>query len=436
MRGSPSRRAALVVAVLGLAWLSLLRPSAPTTDPWGWILWGRELLHLDLNTNTALSPSWKPLPVLLTTPLGLLGGAAPDAWLVLARAAGLGALVAVFALGRRVGGVVAGSVAALSLALSGGWLHALEHGYSEPLMILLLVTALARHLDGKRLQAMGLATLVGLGRPEIWPLLLLYAAVVWQTRPQRRVAVAVLLVSVPALWFGGDWWGSGDPFHGRNVAEHASGGGSPVDMLAAVADFAGLPVLALAALGWLIGGRRDVRVAALGALGCGWIGLVIAMVALGYPGSERFVALPCSLLCVVAGVGAASMTTGRATLPPRMRVAAAALLAVLAGWYLPGRLEPLGSQLRAGERRALVQASLRTLARQHSIVARAGCGVALPPRLMWNAGALAWDLHLPLRRAQGIAWPIGTTPATTAFVRVPARGRGRGWIALPECASR
>jgi len=69
------RLVALAGAALALAALSLLRPSAPTTDPWGWILWGRELLHLDLNTATVLSPSWKPLPVLITARAGLRLGA-------------------------------------------------------------------------------------------------------------------------------------------------------------------------------------------------------------------------------------------------------------------------------------------------------------------------------------------------------------------------
>ena len=38
----------------------------PTYDPWAWIIWGREVAHLDLVTTTG--PSWKPLPVIFTTP--------------------------------------------------------------------------------------------------------------------------------------------------------------------------------------------------------------------------------------------------------------------------------------------------------------------------------------------------------------------------------
>jgi hypothetical protein len=40
----------VVVGCLALAALSLLTPSAPTYDPWSWIIWGREVVHLDLST--------------------------------------------------------------------------------------------------------------------------------------------------------------------------------------------------------------------------------------------------------------------------------------------------------------------------------------------------------------------------------------------------
>src|SRR5205085_2717465 len=65
----------VALAVLAVTALTFLIPSAPTYDPWAWIEWGREILHLDLSTVDG--PSWKPLPVLLTTPFALLGGLAP-----------------------------------------------------------------------------------------------------------------------------------------------------------------------------------------------------------------------------------------------------------------------------------------------------------------------------------------------------------------------
>ena len=55
----------VLVGCLAIAAVSLLFPSTPTYDPWAWIMWGREIVHLDLVTEGG--PSWKPLPVIVTT---------------------------------------------------------------------------------------------------------------------------------------------------------------------------------------------------------------------------------------------------------------------------------------------------------------------------------------------------------------------------------
>src|SRR4051795_9476322 len=93
----PRRWKALVLACRARAALSLLGPAVPTYDPWAWIIWGREITHLDLNTVSG--PSWKPLPILLTTPFALLGdAAAPALWLLVARAGGLLAIAMAYRL--------------------------------------------------------------------------------------------------------------------------------------------------------------------------------------------------------------------------------------------------------------------------------------------------------------------------------------------------
>src|SRR4051812_21987092 len=93
------------LAVLALTGLTFLAPAAPTYDPWAWIIWGREVLHLDLST--LYGPSWKPLPVMLTTPFALFGPAAPDLWLFVARASTMAGVVLLFSIGRRLGGIPA-----------------------------------------------------------------------------------------------------------------------------------------------------------------------------------------------------------------------------------------------------------------------------------------------------------------------------------------
>ncbi|MEM1333545.1 MAG: hypothetical protein AAGG08_08820, partial [Actinomycetota bacterium] len=72
---------------LAIATVSLLIPTALGFDPAAWLVWGREIAALDLDTTAG--PSWKPLPVVLTTPISLVGAAAPEVWTVVGRAAGL-----------------------------------------------------------------------------------------------------------------------------------------------------------------------------------------------------------------------------------------------------------------------------------------------------------------------------------------------------------
>ena len=98
----------LLLGCLALAALSLLLPCVPTYDPWAWIIWGREVAHLRPRRPRP-GPSWKPLPVIFTTPFSLAGDdGAPLLWLVVARAGGILAFAMAYRLGARLAGPVAG----------------------------------------------------------------------------------------------------------------------------------------------------------------------------------------------------------------------------------------------------------------------------------------------------------------------------------------
>jgi len=90
----------LAAIALVIAALSLLIPSTPSYDPWSWLGWGREIVHLKLHTTGG--PTWKPLPVVFTTLFAPFGKAAPDMWLVIARAGALMAIAMVFKLATRL----------------------------------------------------------------------------------------------------------------------------------------------------------------------------------------------------------------------------------------------------------------------------------------------------------------------------------------------
>ena len=225
-----------VLACFALAAISLLEPSAPTYDPWAWIIWGREVMHLDLDTVSG--PRGSRCRCMLTAPFSLLGDeVAPSLWLVVARAGSLGALIVTFRLGARLGGIAAGLVAAL-LLLASPWLvrNALL-GNSEGLLILFVLWSVERHIAGRYAQAFALGIAAGLLRPEAWPFLALYALwLLWQDR-RRLPWVAGGLALLPLLWLLPELWGSGDLWR---ASERAN---TPNPNSAAFADRPGLAVL-------------------------------------------------------------------------------------------------------------------------------------------------------------------------------------------------
>src|SRR5688572_16619583 len=98
--------ARIAAVSLLLATLSLLGPSEPSYDPWAWLVWGREVGQLSLDT--VAGPSWKPLPVAFTTLFAQLDWIdhriAPALWILVARAGGIFALLMAFRVAARLAG--------------------------------------------------------------------------------------------------------------------------------------------------------------------------------------------------------------------------------------------------------------------------------------------------------------------------------------------
>lgn len=437
-------------ACLVLAALSLLAPATPTTDPWGWIVWGREVAHLDLSTDVGGSPSWKPLPVLLTTVLSLAGDLAPDLWLWLARAACLYALVVAFRLARRVAGRAAGVVAALALVLTAGFARAAAHGYSEGLVQTLLLLATERHLDGRRRATFCLLFLAGLARPEVWLFLGLYAVHLWRSDPDARRLVAGLLVAVPVLWIGVDWWGSGELFHASGTARAVDANLVWYELLGELPRAVGVPALVLAVVACVaavreggrsagaIGARRLLAagspqrpVALVAACVLAWIALLCLLVTLGWPGSPRFLVPAVALVCVLAGVGAVRAVEV-ARIAPAARLAVAALLLLGASPGLAAQAEGGADDLRSAERRADLETELREALHAAGESRLRRCGAyALPAELTWVEGAVAWELDTRLGNVYGLPRTEGLPAALAIDGPLLAFDGGRGKTGPP-----
>ncbi len=483
------------LAAVSLAALSLLLPSTPTYDPWAWIVWGREVADLALDTR--YGPSWKPLPVLFTTPFSLFGPAAPALWLLVARAGALLGLFAAFVLGRRLGGSFAGGLAAVLLALAGGYLRGAALGYSEGLLAASVLFGVERHLAGRRGQALALGFAAGLLRPEAWPFLGLYALFVLVRERRLRVLAVALMALLPLLWLGPELWGSGDALRAASraqdptllspafaeqpwlaVLDRAASMTPPparvglvlavVIAVAALARGPGSATHASSDAGVLAAtvcdSGRPAALLALAAAGAAWLGLVAVMTELGYAGNSRYLAMPIALGCLVGAIGLAwaaratahALGRGSAATPAAGRSAGASdarpavILASLAVALVcvPFLLEPLdevvGDAREVGDEARLNENLPETIARAGGRDRVRACGRAYATAL--QVPVVAWHLGVPTGkvgiepRAPGVLFrgPPGLQPPDAPALAPSAGGlrpvaRVDGWTVSAAC---
>ncbi len=181
----------------------------PQYDPYGWLVWGRQALHWSLNTNGA--PSWKPLPFLFTFPYALFGRAQLWLWMVTAVAAGLACPLFAGRVASRLAGTspdrpwaryAAAGFAAIGVLALNNWWHFLLVANADAMIEALCLAAVDFHLLRRHRPAYALLVLAALGRPEVWPFVLLYAAWCWRARAVGRAGLLLGLAVVPLLWFG------------------------------------------------------------------------------------------------------------------------------------------------------------------------------------------------------------------------------------------
>jgi hypothetical protein len=330
----------LALLALAIAALSLLIPSTPSYDPWAWLVWGREIIHLNLQTTGG--PSWKPLPMIFTTVFALFGGAAPDLWLVIARAGALLAVAMAFKLAWRLtrdltargsgsqlqpAALLAGVIAAGSLVNSGGFITDNALGYSEGLATALVLIAVDRYLDRAPRQAFVVGFFAALDRPELWVFWVPYGLFLLRRDRAARKLVLSLFALIPVLWFGPELWGSGQLLRNVTRALHPRSNSAafarcPVctvfrkEAWPEVVDrvkFLGIVALLAAGVGlwrtrpsWMHHSPVDrARAWLLGLIVFGyvwWVGIAIETQA-GFSGNDRYLLLGTAPIAISGAIG-------------------------------------------------------------------------------------------------------------------------------------
>jgi hypothetical protein len=443
-------RSLWIVGCVAVAALSLLAPWTPSYDPWAWLIWGREVGGLDLDTTAG--PAWKPLPVLVTTALAPLGGAAPALWLAVARAGGLLAVVLAFSLAARLAGGrgrwFAGAVAALGLLATAGFLRGVAGGSSEGVLVALVLLAVDRHLAERHGQAFGLLVAASLLRPEAWPFLVAYAAWLWRRDPGARTITLAGLAVVPTLWFLPELWGSGDLLRSSDRAQVPNPGQPALAERPALEALEGfvtmIPVpvflLALGATALAIAKREAVLLALAGGAAT-WVALVAAMAELGFSGEDRYLLAAAALVAVLGGAGAERLYDLAALRVPRIVApAAAAILAVAVAASLPSARR-LGDELAyAAELRSDLSAAVERAGGPERL---RSCGPMYAgryrfPLVAWHLGAHISDLSLT-PHAPGVVFRSKLTPTEPTSPSLPAGfellGAEGSWEVHAACAA-
>jgi hypothetical protein len=452
----------LLVAVALAVGSLLVLPRNIGYDPWSWLIWGREIGHLDLDTRHA-STAVKPFPIFLDVLLAPAGAAAPLLWLVVARTGVLLALGLAFRVARRLGGTLAGVAAAACLALADQLLgNLLVAGLSEPLATAAVLGAVDSHLRARPRAALVWLVLAGLLRPEAWPAVIGYClwlalrGGIW-----RRLLLVALAVWVPAVWFAIDWFGSGQLSRSAEAATHQSQGGpllSAVPGLATLAETVPLmsvPVTVLFLLGTATAVRGWQRSGHPGPLlwlaggALGWV-LVDAVLAQGRlaTGAPRYLLPGAGLACVVAGCCFADLArVVRRRLTGRLAPAVLALVVVVL--CLPRLVHLAGeadTALAVGHRaevlRARLPAAIALAGGRDAIVRCAPISTG-----MFQAPMLAWhlDVHLEAVRhlqpdvVSGTVIEAGERRPRALLRRFrqlavpPRREKNDAWTVLSDC---
>jgi hypothetical protein len=399
----------VVAALVGVSILFvILTRMQPGYDAFGWLVWGRQTLHWNLDTNGA--PSWKPLTFLFTLPYALAGRAQPWLWMVTDVTLTLAGLVFAARIaykltgpspGRSYAPIVAAVFAGLGVLAIGGYWHQIVIANSDSIDVTLCLAAIDCHLGGRPRLAFGMLVLASLGRPEAWPLAGLYGMWLWRAVPDARVAAAIGIAAIPMLWFGisvvtaKSWFRAGDlALNPANVIH----GNKFTGVVGRLVDLYTLPLQVAVGLALILAAALRDRVwLLLAAAAALWVAVETAFALHGWSAERRYLFEPAAVLVVLAGaaVGRALAFAPPAS-PGALRWGGPAAVAILVAALIPTAVQrehALGGEI-VKRRQANVE-----LHRLEAVIDRLGgagriraCGQ--PVTLVGWQSTVAWETGL------------------------------------------
>ena len=409
----------LVISAVLVVWAR----TRPSYDAYGWMGWGYQTLHLRLNLGGA--PSWKPVPFLFTVPYAVFGHYQLWLWMLTATAVALaGPVFAGRIAFRLTGGVelrddpdpirryapwVAAVIAGAAVLGIEDYLHYILSSQSDPMIVTFMLAAIDMWLIGRYRWALVFGVLAGLGRPEVWPFLLLFGVWAWFKLPEMRWMFVAGAAVILFMWFGIPTITNGRPDIAGQLAQ-----ASPRELhsnrffgtLSRFHEILYLPI-------WIAAGvaaalallRRNRIVAALAGGLVVWVIVEIAFAFHGWPALPRYMFEAAGVVAVLAGVavGWLMIEGTRLKLSSVPRWAGVVVAGILVATMIPGAV----ARIRT-ERRDLRHERART----HQISSLVSVTNALGgTRHILNCGqpvtdvayvsALAWTFHIDVGSVGG-----------------------------------
>jgi hypothetical protein len=304
-----------VLIVIGSFFILRWAKTSPGYDPYGWLTWGYQTLHGNLDLKGA--PSWKPITYIFTLPYSFFGHYSWWLWRVTSLSFSMGGPIAggliAYRLVRRddesvwpawIGALFAG----VGIMMIVQYWHYILSSQSDSILVTFVLLAINQLLSKRYGWAVTFLAAAGLGRPEAW--IILGPVLLWTffTQPQLRRLMVLEVAVMAFLWFivpviAGAPWDIAQKLAQHSVRELHSN--KFFGTISRYLDLTLWPVLVTAAgtFLWAIL-RRDWRVIGLAAVPILWMVVELWFVlSNGFPGVPRYMFEAAATTIVLAGVG-------------------------------------------------------------------------------------------------------------------------------------